>query len=362
MRVLTLLLALTGLAHAEGALWNPASDAWSDAAIGEMVRTIQDAPIAGDFLADVEMAPFGTADWAWFADDFDPDDYGSVALAPPRNSMGRYHATGQELLRDSLAKRMKTYGPTVWKKAYTEGTEADLVLYTNIRSLKLNKYEFQLVVELVAVDRDDRVVAQVQTLGGGAALAAAILNSAQGSVFGVIPNEKEQLDAVKGTIREIVSKLQGPFTGAYKRIKKGERTFPSGAAASLPLPRAQMIDQKADTLGPAVQEQVREQIAIVLDEEAKTGARRQAARNLGKIGSIAIVTELADFVTDKKANTKVRTDVVWALGEVGHPDALPLLKGAKGVSGKSRRASRSRWATRCTTGATSPSPSPGSDL
>ena len=315
-------------------LWEPATDTWSKEGMTRMLRIIEIQPIPGDFIADVEgMTEYKKANWAWFADDFDPQNYSSVAIAPVRNSLGRYHVTGQDLMAQRLWERVKVFGPKPWKKSMTQGTEGDLVLYMNIRAFKVTTTEFQVVAELIGVDKADHVVLKLQIEAGKSMTAQVVMGAMTGSMS-AIPDEADQFEQIDATALEVSSRFHSALVGAYKSAKKGEPNFPMGPAQALPLKAEFMVDQQVENFGDALQKQVVELLAVAnnVDEEIKL--RRNAVLDLGKFGATGVVEGLKALAADKKQPKKLKQDIVWALGESGHPDAIGLIKGVKGVSGK----------------------------
>lgn len=333
-----LLFAGPSFADESPAAFDAATTTWSREAMAVLVTSAKDIPLEGEFIGSgAGMQRYEGAQWAWFADGFDPAAYATIAVADARNSLGRYHVTGQDLFRDDLVGRLNRV--KAWKKKVTAGADADLVLFVNIRAYKVTMMDVDELVEVLAVDRAGNIQAKLQvragTSGTGEMIAGAIMNGGVG-LAQAIPSEKDQFEYLLTASDEAAARVAGAFAAYAREFSKGKA--PSGGpAVALPNDRAWYVDPMQESFGAALQEQVATMLAVVQDPSASTDDRRDRAKDLGKIGASAVVPAFIALLGADDTPRKLREDIVWALGEIGHPDALEAIAAARGVGGKTKK-------------------------
>jgi hypothetical protein len=347
-RALALLLGLVGLtsvASAEEGVeypfpWDPGAHQWSREAIENTYVRARETAVKSVFLGDVSaMRPYEGVDFAWFATDYDAENYSTVAVAPPTNGMGRYHVTGSEFIRDFLVSRLGAIKP--WKKNVTEGTQADLVVYVNIRYYTTTLKSTQYLAELLAVDKHGKVMIRLQDgpgklSGAGAKMAmAGMSGGASGMAVASIPSEADQWAYLQTAGYKVGNDFHSAIASQRKAKKKG-KPYPLGAADEVVDEAATKLDAKAQNFGPELSAQVEAYLAIVQDERAELNERRDRVKDLGKIGALEAVPVFTEIIVDKNYERALRNDMVWALGEIGHPDALSAVEDAPGV-GKTKK-------------------------
>ncbi len=302
-------------------------------------RAVKDRPLASAFLGSTAgMITYADARWVWFADGFDPASYGSVTVATPRNGMGRSHVVGDAPLQAGVIAGLGRV--KAWKKAVGEGTGGDLVVYLNLRAQNVTGLGVEQLVELVAVDGAGQVQARVQTLGGSSGLGGLILGGAGAGLLGVaaaLPSEGDQYEFFPIAAASSAERLCGAFT-TFARDQKKDRAPANGAAFPLSGDAADYAGGQPEQMGEALAAQVGELIAVVSDGGADEDARGKAARDLGHIGSEAMLAPFGALLADAKALPKaLREHLTWALGDLGHPDGAPMLESAAGLPGKAKK-------------------------
>ncbi|MFN7146492.1 MAG: hypothetical protein ACK4YP_22145, partial [Myxococcota bacterium] len=165
------------VAPAADGWWDPARDAWSKDAVVATFKKVKEGVAPSAFLGDTSgMKKFSRVEWAWFAEGWNPDAYATVAVAPATNGMGRYKVTGEQLIQDLQVQYLQ--GVTKkWKKKVVEGTEGDLVVYTNLRWFSTTANGVEYVVETLGVDKAGNVQFKLQYLAGSNGTAGMVMGA-----------------------------------------------------------------------------------------------------------------------------------------------------------------------------------------
>lgn len=347
-------LALAGPAAAvPGRAFDPAIDTWSREALEDGAKAVKDAPLPSDFLGDTAgMKPYTAAHQAWFANGFQLANYGAVVLPPWTNAMGRFHVTGQELMRRALADalgdqlrpwRHKVLAP----EAGMAATGADLTVYGNVHQFKNSANDVEMVLELVAVDKAGMVQFKIQDIigssgTGGIAAAGATAFAASDNLLSAslnaglamamaMPTDRDQFGFYTLLAEEVARRVPITLYTADRAIAKGKPNVPTSPAVAPGRPLDAMVDRHAESFGPALTAQVASYLAVVNDPAANDGDRADRLRDLGKIGALAAVPVAIAILQDEHADNHLQENAAWALGEIGSPDALPALEAAHGV-------------------------------
>lgn len=353
-RSASLIVALLALAPSAafatpGKAFDPATDTWSREAMEDGAKAVKTGPLASAFLGDESgMKPFTGAHQAWFADGFRMASYSAVVLAPWTNSLGRYHVTGQELLRNALADALN--GLKSWKGKViapapgVAATGGDFTIYGNVHQFKNTANDVEYVIEFIGVDGAGMVQFKIQDIVGSSGTAgiavagASALQNSNGNLLSAgmamamaMPTDRDQFEFYNLAAAEIMRRVPSSIYTADKMLTKGKGDVPHSPAMALTMDPAGLVDAHAESFGPTLSAQVAEYVAVVTDPKAKEGDRADRLRDLGKIGALAAVPVAIAIIQDDEADNGLQENAAWALGEIGHPDALPVLESAKGV-------------------------------
>ncbi|MDP2304934.1 MAG: HEAT repeat domain-containing protein [Pseudomonadota bacterium] len=300
--------------------WAPGRDPWSVDALRTSLRQLEDKPAPSAFLGEIGgLARGPSADWAWFAEGFDPDRYATVSVAPPRNGMGRYELVGEQLLRDAEVRALREV-TRAWRKADV-GTDGELVVYTHLRWALTSELGVAWVVENLGVDADKKVVFRAQYLAGAAPPGA-----------GDVPDARTRFAYLAEVADEAGAELGSALTAAgdASRAKTGPQPG-AGPPAPLHVERSALVSPRAESFGPALAAQIAEAVAAAQDASAPLEARIERVTLLGHLGAAAGVPVLCRIILETSLDPSLRAAAVWAAGEIGHPNALPTLEKARGV-------------------------------
>jgi hypothetical protein len=279
-----------------------------------------DAKVApSKFLGDTSgMARFTPMEWAWFAEGFEPEDYATVAVAPPTNGMGRFHLVGELLLRDEEIASLRDV-TKAWKKAEA-GIEASLVVYTNLRWSLTSELGVAWVVENIGVDADKNVVFRTQSLVG----AAPPLGTA------AVPDDKTRFAYLQEAADEAAADLATTLKAAGQATKSGG-TLPKGPAVRLHCERSDLMSKRTETFGAPLQAQIHDAVFAAADNSVAVDERVKRLELLGALGGAGAVPLLTSILLDEALDPRLRSAAAWAVGEIGHPNALPTLEKVRGV-------------------------------
>lgn len=316
--------------------WDPARDTWSKDAVVASFKKVKEGVAPSAFLGDTSgMKSFSRVEWAWFAEGWNPDAYATVAVAPATNGMGRYKVTGEQLVQDLQVQYLQ--GVTKkWKKKVVEGTEGDLVVYTNLRWFSTTANGVEYVVETLGVDKAGNVQFKLQYLAGvngTAGMVAGALSNGVSGLVSAIPDDRDQFAYYTTTATEVGGLLRTALVDGAAAFKKGKELPPSGPAAALHADKSTLLPAKTEQFGPALASQVDGWVAFVKDANNDVKDRSDRLRDLGKIGALAAIPVAEEIIRDPKAKNGLQENAAWALGEIGHADAMDTLSTAKGVDG-----------------------------
>ncbi len=327
---------VVGVALPADGWWDPTRDAWSKDAVLASFKKVKEGVAPSTFLGDTSgMKSFSKAEWVWVAEGFAPETYKTVAVAPARNSMGRYKVTGEKLVQNMQVAYLQGVSKA-WKKNVTAGTEGDLVVYTNLRWFSTTANAVEYVVETVGVDKAGNAIFKLQYLAGTSGTANMVMGAMSGGVSGMvsaIPDDKDQFAYYTATTTEVGGILRTVLVDADRGIKKGKDLPPMGPAAPLGVDAASLLPAQTESFGPVLQKQVADLLAYVSEPANDVKDRADRLRDLGKIGAVATIPVAEAIIQDDKAKNSFQENAAWALGEIGHPDGLDTLSTAKGVDG-----------------------------
>lgn len=321
----------------DAATWSPRAQAWEKEKVIGMFKAMKERPLASEFLGSNQgMIEYADVRWAWFAEGFDTDAFSSVSVAAPRNGTGRQHVVGSRVLQAQLVAQLQRVKP--WKKVVTAGEDGELTLYVNVRAHHANMLGIEDMVEVVGVDKSDKVVVRLQVLNGTGGAAAAAVGMAL-NPMSALPSETDQYNYITTQNMTLAGRITSAFGEHNKETKKGKA--PSmGAAEALRHERSWYADQGTEAFGDAVASQVAELTTFILDTSGDVGERRDAAKKLGSIGSSSAFAAFNTSLTsdDTKGYPKaLRDDVAWAIGEIGHSDGVAIIEAGQKVSGKTAK-------------------------
>lgn len=359
--VFLLVLLSTALAT-PGRAFDPAIDTWSRTAMEDGARVVKDRPLASLFLGETAgMRPYNSAHQAWFADSFRLANYTAIDLPAWTNSIGRFHVTGQELMRQGLAASLNGLKP--WRGSVLAAqvgvvsSGAELTIYGNVHQFKNTANDLEYVMEFIAVDAAGMVQFKIQDIIGSSGTAdiatagASALLSSEGNLLSAgvamamaMPTDRDQFEFYEFAAAEVGRRVMGTLYAADRQLTKGKGDVPHSPAVPLTVDRAGLVDARAESFGPTLAAQVASYAAIVTDPAARPDDRADRLRDLGKIGALAAVPVAMAILKDDKADNNLQENAAWALGEIGHPDALLTLESCKGVDKFNVRAAVSKIA------------------
>ncbi len=298
----------------EAALFDPANTQWTEARVEEAFRRIQVAPLPSERLGDPSgLAPVGGLRWAWFSAELTADSHGSFGVQSAGNSLGRSAVPGHQLATRLVENRLR--GLPHWRRRAVTPERAELVVCIAIVGYQATEWGAAYLLEGVLLDQDDQLLGAFQTAAGSA-------HPPPLARFGAPPNPQERFDTLEHGLIDAADALAQALRSHFRQPG-------TAVARAAPLPRPAYLDDGAEELGPLVLDQVRGLLAELSDPEATVSSRRDAARSLGRIGSVAAIDRLGELARHRHTPAPVREAAVWALGEIAHPTAESSIRAAR---------------------------------